>query len=131
MAVPKYNEMFPSIIRCLSDGQAHPLVDLRNQVISDFGLTDEDVQELLPSGTSLLSNRIGWARTYLKRAGLIEQPARNAYLLSDEGRKAAKRPEKVTLKYLMQYESFRQFVGKDKVPDTSADAEDEDPVSPE
>lgn len=71
MSVPRYFEMYKSFLRSLEDGNEHPYIDVKKQVILDFHLSDEAVSELLPSGRqSIFSNRIGWCRTYLKKAGL-------------------------------------------------------------
>lgn len=70
MSVPKYYEMHKPVLECLSDGKMHTMKDLKAYVIKYFQLTEEDVSSLLPSGTqTYLTNRIGWARTYLKKLG--------------------------------------------------------------
>lgn len=110
MAVPKYNEFFPAFIECLGDGKIHSFQEIREYCIKKHNLTDEDLQQRLKSGQFIVSDRIGWARTYLKKAGLIDSPERAMYLLTEEGKKAyALGAEKVTLEYLQQYESFQEF----------------------
>ena len=40
---------------------------------NQFNLTEEEQHELLPSGKqAIFDNRVGWARTHLKKAGLLE-----------------------------------------------------------
>jgi restriction system protein len=88
MAVPKYFEMYQSFFRALADRKEHPYIDVKNQVIKDFGLSADDVSELLPSGRqSVFNNRIGWCRTYLKKAGLIESPSRAHFAITNAGKK--------------------------------------------
>ena len=88
MSVPKYNEFFPSIIRCLSDGETHSFKELVEYCALDFSLSDADRAETISSGQNKLINRVGWAKSYLKKAGLISSPKRAHFCLSEEGIKA-------------------------------------------
>lgn len=73
MAIPKYDEMYREFLLCLSDGEAHKNADIREYVFASKGLTESDRKTYISNGTQLLcNNRIGWTRTYLKKAGLIE-----------------------------------------------------------
>lgn len=75
MAIPKYFEMHKPILQCLADGGDHTLKELKSGVVKAFHLSEEDLAQLLPSGRqTYFANRVGWARTYLKKAGLIESP---------------------------------------------------------
>lgn len=126
MPVPKYYEFMPSIIRCLADGEMHTLKQLVEYCSDEMKLSDADKAETLSSGENTLHNRVSWAKTYLKKAGLIQSPKRACFTLTDEGRKAFdKGADCVTLKYLSQFDSFVAFKGKaapidDSTDDTSA-----------
>lgn len=110
MAVPKYNEFFPAFLDCLADGEIHTLKEIRAYCAEAFSLSDEDRQMTLPSGQNMLHDRVGWARTYLKKAGLIDSPSRANFCITDEGKKAvAKGTSCVTLEYLQQYDAFSEF----------------------
>lgn len=86
MAVPDFQTWFLPLLERVSDGKSHRLADLYEQLASDFNLSDEDRNEKLPSGKQLTyRNRIGWARTYLKKAGLLEAPARGECQISTRG----------------------------------------------
>lgn len=113
MPVPKYNEFMPSIIRCLGDGEQHSLRELTEYCAEEFRLSDSDRAETIESsGQNKLHNRVGWANTYLKKAGLVESPKRAHVRLTDEGRKALRKgAERVTLDYLSQFDSFNEFRG--------------------
>jgi restriction system protein len=75
MAVPKYHEFMKPLPERLADGREHKLRDLYAALANDFRLTDADRAEYLPSGRQhLYHNRIGWAKTYLVKAGLLESP---------------------------------------------------------
>ena len=123
MAVPKYSEFMPSIIRCLGDGETYTLRQVVDYCAAELQLSDEDKAETLASGQNTLLNRVSWAKTYLKKAGLIESPKRASFCLTDAGRKALKQgADCVTLQYLEQFESFAAFHGK--APAGSGDGSD-------
>ena len=55
------------------DGKEHTLREAIIKISEKFGLTEEEKKELLPSGRqNIIDNRVGWARTYLQKAGLLE-----------------------------------------------------------
>ena len=110
MSVPKYNEMYGSFLKALQDGEIHTMQDVKATVAKTLHLSDADLTELLPSGKqAIYDNRIGWARTYLKKAGLIESPARAQFVLSEEGKTALSDADTIDNKYLMRYPSFVAF----------------------
>ena len=102
------------LLRAVADGQDHALRELANRLADEFGLTDADRQELLPSGQqSVLANRVQWAKTYLKKAGLLTQPARGRVRITPEGTAAlARKPDRIDNAFLSQYPSFVTFFGK-------------------
>lgn len=111
MAVPKYFEMYKSFLHGLEDGKEHPYIDIKNQVIKDFNLSDADVTELLSNGRqSVFSNRIGWCRTYLKKAGLIESPSRAHFVITAAGKEIFNTVDVITNDTLRKFPSFVEFV---------------------
>lgn len=132
MAVPKYNEFFPAVIKCLGDGKAHSLQEIREYCIKAFDLTDEDMQQRLKSGQPLVYDRVGWARTYLKKAGLVDSPERSMVCLTEEGKKAyAAGAEKITLEYLQQYPPFLDFIHKNMEQTTESETVTAEEKSPQ
>ena len=122
MAVPKYYEMYHSFLQSLADGEEHPYSDVKKKVIEDFKLTDIELAELLPSGKQpVFSNRIGWCRTYLKKAGLIESPTKAHFMITKSGREVLKSGKKITNEVLREFPSFVKFIDGDtkKVKDTA------------
>lgn len=110
MAVPKYYEMYKSFLKALLDQKEHPYRDVKAQVISDFKLSDEDVAELLPSGKqAIFSNRIGWCRTYLKKAGLIDSPSRAHFIITEDGLSVYNNNNIIDDSVLRQFPSFVEF----------------------
>lgn len=116
MAIPKYHNMFQSFLKCLKDGESHSIREIKEYVSREFSLTDEERRELLPSGKqSIFDNRLGWTRTYLKKAGLITSPSRAIFIITQPGKLLLEKDLPVINdEVLMQYESFREF--KNPVP---------------
>jgi restriction system protein len=86
MAIPDYQAIMLPLLRLTSDGQEHRFRDAVETLAAEFQLTADERSELLPSGTApTFDNRVGWARTYLKQAGLIESPKREVFFDSPNG----------------------------------------------
>ncbi len=133
MAVPKYSEMYKSFLKALEDRKEHAYIDIKQQVISDFDLTDDDIAKLLPSGKqTVFSNRIGWCRTYLKKAGLIDSPSRAHFVITDDGKRILDTADEITDDTLRQFPSFIEFVGCGReTNDTVARDEDDKSETPQ
>lgn len=123
MPVPKYYQFFPSILDCLADGKEHNLKEVAEYCANKFNLSDEDKREALPSGQPTYLNRVGWARTYLKKAGLIDRTSRSVYVITDLGEEAVKNgSSNVDLEYLRRFDSFNEFSNpKNTQPDNCVD----------
>lgn len=110
MAVPKFFEFFEAFLKAVSDGELHSAKDVRNNIANSMELTEEDLAEMLPSGTQrTFDNRVAWARTYLDKAGLIETPMRGKYHITEEGIRALASNEKIDIAYLEKSEEFKNF----------------------
>jgi restriction system protein len=111
MAIPDYQTLMLPLLRLASDSGEHRFRDAVEQLASEFGITDAERSELLPSGTApLFDNRVGWARTYLKQAGLLRSPKRGVFQISDAGcALLAENPRQIDVALLDRYESFREF----------------------
>src|ERR1700712_1503814 len=86
MSVPPFNAWLFPLLRRLTDGETHALSILAQQLADDLALTSEDRAQMLSSGQSTYQNRVGWARTYLKKAGLLEAPSRGTARITQRGR---------------------------------------------
>ena len=111
MAIPDYQTCMLPLLRLLGDGQEHSLRDAEEALAANFKLTETERAELLPSGQQgIFKNRIGWARTYLKKAGLLEAPKRGVFKITDRGsRTLASNPGRIDGKYLEQFKEFTEF----------------------
>lgn len=110
MALPKYNEIMPYFIKCLGDEKVHNIKEIREFCVKAFNLSDEDRQQVLPCGKNMFTDRVGWAKTYLQKAGLIESPSRANYQLTAIGIESFScGAENITFEYLKKFDSFKKF----------------------
>lgn len=114
MAVPDFQSAMLPILVALSDGQERKMGQVVEILAGQFKLTEEDRKQLLPSGEqSLFSNRVAWAKSHLKNAGLINNPTRGIVSISDEGRRILEqKPAFINCKFLKQFPSYLKFIGQ-------------------
>ncbi len=123
MAVPKYYEFYGAFLKELADGNVHAYKDLKPNIAQRLNLSAEDLAEEVSSGgQTVYDNRVGWARTYLKKAGLIESPTRGQFKLTDAGKAALPDADNIDNTYLTRYDSFRSFVNRENTDSPSTDA---------
>lgn len=111
MAIPDYQTCMLPFLRFLGDGKEHTLREAEDALAEHFSLSPVERAELLPSGQQgIFKNRIGWARTYLKKAGLIEAPKRAVFKITERGEKVlASEPVRIDVKFLEQFPEFIDF----------------------
>ncbi|RMD83348.1 MAG: restriction endonuclease [Candidatus Dadabacteria bacterium] len=111
MSIPDYQSIMYPLLELLRDGQTRSLRECIELLSSHFGLTRQERSQLLPSGQQpVFDNRVGWARTYLKKAGLLESPGRGLVRITPRGRKAVEQAgPRLDVNFLMQFEEFRDF----------------------
>ena len=109
--IPDYQSLMLPLLKLVSDGQEHKYRDLIESLAIEFQVTDEERKELLASGNqAIFDNRVGWAKTYLKKAGMLDSPKRATFVITDLGRQTlAKKPDRVDAKYLRQFPAFLEF----------------------
>jgi restriction system protein len=99
------------VLKLSADGVEHRFRDVVEQLAAELRITEAERAELLPSGTApLFDNRVGWARTYLKQAGLLESPKRGFLRITERGLAVlAKAPARIDVAFLDQFPEFRTF----------------------
>ncbi|MEC4815298.1 MAG: restriction endonuclease [Scytonema sp. PMC 1069.18] len=109
--IPDYQYLMLPLLKILQDRQEHNLTEVIEILANQFQLTDEYRKELLPSGKQArFDNRVGWARTYLKKAGLLDSTGRGKFCITERGLDLlATNPEKITKKLLEQFPEFLEF----------------------
>ena len=114
MAVPDYQSvMLPLLSYAGSRGDGISTGEAAEALAGELGLTNEDLNQMLPSGIQpTFVNRVGWAATYLKKAGLLEPTRRGYYRITQRGQELLKKhPPRIDVKVLKQYPEFQVFKG--------------------
>jgi restriction system protein len=108
--IPDYQSIMLPMLRVVADGQEHKYRDLIDALAAVFALSEDERREHLASGQSIFDNRVGWAKTYLKKAGLLDNPKRATIVITEFGRQTlAKDPERIDTKHLRQFPAFLEF----------------------
>ncbi|WP_028401050.1 restriction endonuclease [Ectobacillus panaciterrae] len=135
MAIPDYQAFMYPFLKLLEDGKEHTLQEAYCFLADHFQLTNEEKEEILPSGKQLVyHNRIGWARTYLKKAGLLNTVRRATFLITDRGRDVVKDPvvNQLTKDYLLRYKEFQEFqIKKNENEPAPSSISDEEKLTPQ
>jgi restriction system protein len=99
------------LLEIVSDKGTHKFRDVIDKLIKKFNLTNEQKQELLPSGKQpIFENRAGWAKTHLKKAGLLNYPVRGCIEITERGVSVLEKiPEKIDMKFLKQFDEYNKF----------------------
>ncbi len=112
MTLPTYNQLMLPLMKLLSEQETAIKLSEATQILSDrSGLSIEELSLMLPSGTkTIFYDRVGWAKNYLVKAGLIHQPKRGYCELSKKGKELdLTLLDQINNEYLMQYEGFFEF----------------------
>jgi restriction system protein len=111
MPIPDYQTLMLPLLQVAADGQEHAMRDVIERLATDYHLTDAERSELLPSGQQpTFDNRVHWARSYLKQAGLLESPRRGYFRITQRGREVLGRsPTRIDVNFLSQFPEFLQF----------------------
>lgn len=132
MSIPKYNEMYRSFLSTLQDGKIHSLKEIKRQVIQDFSLSEAALAERFASGNqSVFENRIGWCRTYLKKAELIESPSRAQFIITETGKVLFESGDKIDNDALHRYPSFQKFLDGETAESSTNDKNQDEKETPQ
>lgn len=114
MPIPDYQVLMLPLLEGLAEGQERSIRELVELLAVRLGLTQEEQNQMLPSGQStVFRNRVGWAKTYLKNAGLIDNPTRGRVRISTAGKEVlARKPTSIDTRFLEQFEGYQVFIGK-------------------
>jgi len=102
--------MLPAL-RVLAQGSPRSTTEVRQALSVEFGLSEQDLAQLLPSGRqTTFANRVAWADSYLKQASLILSPRRGVYEITDRGRSVlAENPSRIDISFLSRFPEFQAF----------------------
>ena len=111
MTIPDFQTLMRPVLAHLADGAVHRSREVKDAMADEFGLTEAERAELLPSGRQrTIDNRVAWALTYLTQAGLAARPSRGQVAITEEGRTAlVANPDRVDMKTLEAYPAYVEF----------------------
>jgi len=134
MPIPNYQSIMLPLLKFAGDRREHSLRETIEALADEFNLTDEERRELLPSGQqATFDNRVGWARTYMKKAGLLESTRRGYYQITERGLSVlAQNPSEINNTFLPQFPKFVEFKTRREKPEEPGELEaEEDQETPE
>jgi restriction system protein len=118
--LPDYQALMLPVLKAAGDAEttASAVVE---RVARELGLTEEQLQEFLPSGKqTIITNRVHWAKFYLGKAGLIELVSRGVFRATERGKAVLhERPPRIDNAYLSQFQDFNDFIAASRRPSKS------------
>jgi restriction system protein len=111
MSIPDFQSVMLPLLRLNGDEKEHSLKDAIKVLAKEFDLSESELAELIPSARKpRFYDRVAWAATYLRKAGLLEAPRRGWFQVTKRGLDVLKKPpEKITVNFLEQFDEFVQF----------------------
>lgn len=111
MPIPSFQEITLPLLKIAGDRRVRPLVEARQELAKYFRLSQEEEEQLLPSGRQgRFANRVAWAKVYLQRGGLLASPARGQFEITRRGLEVLENPPPVIdIKFLARYPEFVEF----------------------
>ena len=102
MPIPDFQSIMLPLLKILADGKVYKYREIFEALVREFQVTEAERKEMLPSGQQeIFANRVGWAKTYLKKAGLIESPQRATFVISEKGKEIlSQNPARIDTKFL-------------------------------
>lgn len=112
MPIPDYQTLMLPILQYVSDGKDHSLRETIERLGTQFDLSQQERQELLPSGSqAIFDNRIGWSKTHLLKAGLLESPKRSIFRITTRGREVlSQKPDHINVQFLKRFPEYVEFI---------------------
>ena len=110
MAIPDYQSLMLPVLKCAAAGEVR-IGDIVERLANELEISDGELAELIPSGKqTTFSNRVHWAKSYLKQAGLVRATKRAHFEITGRGRDILDRPpQRIDIKYLRQFPEFVDF----------------------
>ncbi|TRU27898.1 MAG: restriction endonuclease [Microcystis aeruginosa Ma_MB_S_20031200_S102] len=120
MPIPDFQSIMLPLLKILADGKVYKYREIFEALVREFQVTEAERKEMLPSGQQeIFANRVGWAKTYLKKAGLIDSPQRATFVISEKGKEIlSQNPARIDTKFLRQFPEFQEFTRVNKQNET-------------
>ena len=125
--IPDFQTIMLPLLEYYRDNEVHSTSDTVEYISNAFNLSEEQKNQLIPSGLqTTIYNRVIWARTYLKKAGLLESTERSFCRITKRGLDVLnKKPEKIDMKFLEQFPEYIEFKNLKKIKKTIKNDDDE------
>ncbi len=109
--IPDYQTIMLPLLKLCGNGKEHSLREVTEKLAAEFELNATEREQKLPSGQqAVFGNRVGWARTYIKKAGLLDTTRRAFFKITTRGQEVLDaKPARIDAKYLNQYAEFKAF----------------------
>lgn len=132
IVIPDFQTLMFPLLRYLGDGKEYTLRETIEHLGDEFSLSKRERKLLLPSGQSKFDNRVGWAKTYLKKAGLLEQPRRGVMRITPSGMETLRSGiDRIDIAYLERYATFVDWRGSNQVVDRADESNERSQQTPE
>lgn len=135
MAVPDFQSFFKPLLDVAADGKEHSLKEARTIIAKKLQLSEEDLEERLPSGTQrTFYNRVAWAKSYFVQAKIFESPLRGYFIITDRGKELLNQGhDRIDVKILNKYPEFVEFHTAKKTDENAKDSiiENDQQLTPE
>ncbi len=120
MPIPDFQSIMLPLLKILADGKVYKYREIIEALVREFQVTEAERKEMLPSGQQeIFANRVGWAKTYLKKAGLIDSPQRATFVISEKGKEIlSQNLDHIDTKFLRQFPEFQEFTRVNKQNET-------------
>lgn len=110
MAIPDFQSIMLPLLKLAGDGDVYNFHDTVEILAQEFGLSDKEKSSLIPSGQLKFDNRASWAKTYLKKSGLITYPERSHLQITQRGLEVLEdNPHTIDMEYLKRFPKFVDF----------------------
>jgi restriction system protein len=105
VAIPDFQSVMLPLLEYLSDGKERRMKDVTEAIADRYELTEDERQEMITSGNArVIVNRVAWAKSYLKEAGLVDPVRRGVVRITNEGKKVlSEKPDKIDMRYLERF----------------------------
>lgn len=132
MSIPQFQKFMQPALNALKDGSSKHISNIEKLILPILNLTEEDCKQTVSGNRTLVRSRLYWALYFMYRAGLISKPAKATYLITDLGLQALSSGEKIDVKFLEKFSSFKKFQNLSRTEDKkqNIDIPNEEDVDP-
>jgi len=133
--IPGFQKFMLPLLKFAGDKKEHSTTEALEFIATEFNISEEQKNELLPSGNQkIFSNRVFWAKSYLKMSGLVENTKRAHFKITNRGLDTlSENPVEINLRYLKKFPDYVELSESWKKGNSNSDTEEEivTPQTPE